>query len=250
MTLDLTKLLKDWPYTPGQLAVRLVPGEDGRERIQIRVDLGVLQLEPDGRPDGQRPEGFESLLDAWEDRLEQAVAGGLDPESFTLDAETCRSLREEASQYYHRYVALYVLEDLEGVLRDTARNLRAVDFIERHAERDEDREAVVQFRPYLMMMRARALAGLAVREREPKAAILALDDAIARIREHYMDAGDPDSARDSGEIRLLEGMKESLVPKLPSSPEAELRDRLERAIQAENYELAAILRDELRQMGG
>jgi len=45
-------------------------------------------------------------------------------------------------------------------------------------------------------------------------------------------------------------MKESLVPKLPASPEAELRDRMNRAIEQENYELAAILRDELRAMGG
>ena len=40
------------------------------------------------------------------------------------------------------------------------------------------------------------------------------------------------------------------MPKLPASPEAELRDRMNRAIEQENYELAAILRDELRAMGG
>jgi len=246
-THDLSTLLEEWPYQPGQLAVRLIDGADGRQKIQIRLDLGLLQLESEGRPDGHRPHGCESLLDWHEARAEERLAEDAD---YTLDADACRILREEASQYYHRYVALYVLQDLEGVLRDTSRNLRAVEFIEQHAQRDEDRAGVAEFRPYLMMMRARALAGLAIREREPKAAILAIDEAIARIRAHFDEVGDADAASDSSEIRLLEGMKESLVPKLPASPEAELRDRMNRAIEQENYELAAILRDELRAMGG
>ena len=250
MTRDLSNLLSEWAYSPGQLAVRQIEGDDGREKIQIRLDLGLLQLEAEGKPDGSRPHGAESLLDYHEARLEDHLAEGGDPEEFTLDADACRALREEASQYYHRYVALYVLEDLEGVLRDTTRNMRAIEFIERRAARDEDRALVARFKPYLMMMRARALAGLAIRERESKAAILAIDDAIARISAYFTQSGEADAARESNEIRLLEGMKESLIPKLPSSPESELRDRLNHAIEHENYELAAILRDELRTMGG
>jgi len=45
---------------------------------------------------------------------------------------------------------------------------------------------------------------------------------------------------------LLLGMKEALVPQLPPSERADLKERLLAAISAENYELAAILRDELR----
>lgn len=250
MTNDLTKLLQDWPFVAGQLAVRLIEGDDGREKLQIRLDLGLLQLEAEGRPDGSRPHGFESLLDYYESKLEEHQMEGGDPEQFQLDEDACRALREEASQFYHRYVALYVLEDLEGVLRDTSRNLRALDFMERHAASDEDRESLAQFRPYLLMMRARALAGLAIRDREPRAAILAIDEALERIREHFVEAGEPELYEESSEARLLEGMKESLVPKLPVSPETELRDRLNKAIEQENYELAAILRDELRAMGG
>jgi protein-arginine kinase activator protein McsA len=38
------------------------------------------------------------------------------------------------------------------------------------------------------------------------------------------------------------------MKKLPASQKSELRHRLEEAIRAENYELAAILRDELRNL--
>jgi protein-arginine kinase activator protein McsA len=47
---------------------------------------------------------------------------------------------------------------------------------------------------------------------------------------------------------MLRSMKEALVPKLPISQKDELRQRLQRAIDTENYELAAILRDELKQL--
>ena len=50
------------------------------------------------------------------------------------------------------------------------------------------------------------------------------------------------------EVQLLRGMREMLVPKLPTSQRSELEERLRAAIRAENYELAAILRDELRQL--
>ena len=43
-------------------------------------------------------------------------------------------------------------------------------------------------------------------------------------------------------------MREMLVPKLPSSQRVELEERLQAALDDENYELAAILRDELRMM--
>ncbi len=43
--------------------VRICQGADGREVLQMRLDMGVLQLEMDGRPDGSQPHGYESYLD-------------------------------------------------------------------------------------------------------------------------------------------------------------------------------------------
>jgi len=60
MSFDLSELLSDWPYEPGQLQVRKITGSDGREKLQLRLDMGVLQMEMKGRPDGQEPHGFES----------------------------------------------------------------------------------------------------------------------------------------------------------------------------------------------
>ena len=50
------------------------------------------------------------------------------------------------------------------------------------------------------------------------------------------------------EIQFLKGMRDMFVPRLPSSQRQEMEERLAAAIDAENYELAAILRNEIRQL--
>ena len=49
---DIDSLLRAWPYEPGQVSARLVKASDGREVLQMRVEMGILQMEVAGRPDG------------------------------------------------------------------------------------------------------------------------------------------------------------------------------------------------------
>src|SRR5438128_11222294 len=103
MSLDLNTILKDWPHEPGAIKVRNVVGLDGREKLQLRIDLGVLQMEINGRPDGVRPYGCESLLDYHRRRATRAMERG-DP--YELAPEQCAELQQEGIQYYHRYLSL------------------------------------------------------------------------------------------------------------------------------------------------
>lgn len=253
MSVDLTNLMQDWPYEPGQINVRLIQGDDGEGKIQMRLDLGILQMEVSGRPDGLKPNGCESLLEFHETRIDEHMEdGGPEGDSETdppiLSPEDCRLLREEAVQYYHRYISLLVLGDYDGVVRDTSRNLRVLDLCREFAEEEEDRSVLEQFRPYITMMRMRALASQMVADNEPKAALLLIDDAIEMIRKQYEDAGRTEEYEEASEVQLLRGMRDELVSKLPAGQKHELRERLAKAIEQENYELAAILRDELRLM--
>jgi hypothetical protein len=259
MSPDLTRLLSEWPYEPGKVNCRLVRGADGSEKVQIRLELGILQLEADGRPDGTRPKGFPSMLDALQSEIEgpadgaerageAAPPGPENPSSRTLTPEECAGLRDEAEQYYRRYVALSVLEDHERVVRDTTRNLQLLDFCREHAEREQDRTALEELRPMLLMTRTRALASIALRHNEAKAAVAALDEGLESLRRVFAEAGRPQLFEKSSEAQALRAMREGLVPKLPLSQKAELRTRLSQALREENYELAAILRDELKQL--
>ncbi len=255
MDQDLTPLLNDWAFQPGQINVRLIEGLDGLARVQVRLDLGIIQMHVNGRPDGERPFNFPSLLDYFESRLEEhniEPEGDDDVEEATeqqvLTPDDCKALRDESLQFYHRYIALLVLEDYEGVVRDTNRNLRVLDMCADHAAESEDRTALEQFRPYILMMRARALASHAIQADEPKAALLALDAGLATLRACFEDQDRADEFESSSEAQLLSSMRGALMPQLPVSQKAELRHRMQEAIAQENYELAAILRDELRML--
>jgi len=253
MSHDLSKLLQDWAFQPGQINARMVMGDDGEPRVQIRIELGIIQMFADGRPDGERPFGYPTLLDYHEAQLEEGEDPDASPtdrtsEKQVLTSDDCRGLREEAAQFYQRYLALLVLEDFDRVVRDTTRNLRVLDLCAAQGQTEEDRTVLEQFRPYITMMRSRALASQALKDNEAKAAIHALDEGLEALRAYFSDSGRPQLFEQSSEVQMLRGMREALVPKLPVSQRSELKARLARAVEQENYELAAILRDELRQL--
>ncbi|MBS0195126.1 MAG: UvrB/UvrC motif-containing protein [Planctomycetes bacterium] len=253
MNHDLTPLLKEWPYQSGQVSARVIVGEDGEHHLQVRLDLGILQMMLDGRPDGQEPFGSPSLLDHFElsreTGHEEAEAESIGEETrFSLSAEECRLLREEMAQFNQRALALLALEDYERAARDATRNLRVIDFCKQNAENEDDRTILEQYRAYVVMMRSRALASQALKDNEPKSAVLALDEGLDSMKHHFTDSGKPQLYEQSPEADMLRQMRDQLVPKLPLSQRAELKKRLAEALEAENYELAAILRDELKQL--
>ena len=52
MRRDLDDVIQGWPYDPepGELLAREVRARDGRMVLQVRIELGVLQLEVSGPP--------------------------------------------------------------------------------------------------------------------------------------------------------------------------------------------------------
>ena len=248
MNPDITPLLQDWPFQPGELNVRLVQVNDDRSVMQIRIELGILQLELTGRPDGTRPAGLESRFDEQLERLKQWEAQYGEASGFVISPGDCRALREEAAQFHHRAAGYLALEQYQDAVRDVDRNLRVIEFVREFAAEEEDRMSLDPLLPHLVATRTRALATLAITQREVKTAMSVLDHGIDQLRHVYGAIGRPGDAESSNEVQLLRGMRDALVPKLPTSQRVELQERLKAALAAENYELAAILRDELRLM--
>ena len=141
MNFDMSHLLDKWEYRPGQVMVRKFIGKDGIEKIQLRVDLGILQMNAQGRPDGKRPMGHPSLFDFY--LAKQSTT----KKDFALNAEDCSRLQLEAFQYHHRYICLLQLEDFDAVVRDADRNLKLFDFVEENSESEELAWSFQQFRP-------------------------------------------------------------------------------------------------------
>ena len=93
---DIDALLKKWDFRPGEVIARLVKARDGREVLQMRVDMGLLQMETDLRPDGLRPHGAETYYDYL---VGEVIREGGD---FRLSKEQCAEADREFVQYYHR----------------------------------------------------------------------------------------------------------------------------------------------------
>lgn len=242
--LDIAPLLAGWEYEPGTINVRKVPGLDGREKLQMRLDLGLLQMELTGRPDGRTPHGCESLLEHHERQLAARPTGGTG-EPFALGPTACRLLREEAVLYYRRYVSLFVLGDYAGVVRDTARNLRLLDFCAAHAAEDHDRLILEQYRPYILMMNTRAAALVDSAAGRHEQALTTVTAGLERIRQFFADFGQDDAYASSDEVRILKRLAREVRRKLPVDPMARLRKDLARAVAREDYERAARLRDQI-----
>jgi hypothetical protein len=251
MERDISDILQDWPFDRTRPNIRLIQGVDGDPLLQVRLDLGLLQMHVDGRPDGRTPHGYRSLLEYFESLADDAdimAEEGKGPGHFELSPEDCKLLREEAAQYYHRYVALLVLNDFDGVIRDTGRNLRLIEFFQKFAREESDRRSMVHYRPFIITVRTRALAGQMIRSNETKAAVAMIDEGLEALQQAFAETGEPEAFEASAERRTLVGMREAIHPKLMPSQSAELESRLERALEAENYELAAILRDEIKSL--
>lgn len=245
---DLQNLLRAWPYESGRLNVRLIRGLDGDPRLQIRLDLGILQMELTGRPDGERPSGFENLLEESKHELAEHRKETGSDDGYQLSPGRCQALREEVVQYYHRYISLMALKQYDGVVRDTVHNLEVIELCRRHGADDTDRSSLEQMRPHLLMMQARARIKLMIEANEQDLGHEILEDALERIAAHFTEIGDPDGFERSSEVQMLEEMRSDLEPVSPEGALEELHRRLDEAIMLENYELAAILRDEIRLM--
>jgi len=250
MNLDISHILDDWPYEPGQVTARRIRGKDGRDKIQLRLDLGILQMETTGRPDGAKPHGHETVLAYYQHKLQEHTARTGQADGFELDSEACELLRAEGVMFYHRYLAEFILEDFEGVERDTVRNLRLFDFCRAYAADESDRYVMEQYRPYVIMMCARARARAALRDDKPQAAMSVVRKGIEELEEFYESFGSEKLASGSGELAALRALGKEVEMQMPVDPLQKLHRQLDAAVAEERYEDAADIRDQLRRTAG
>ncbi len=244
MNFDISHLLDQWEYQPGQVIVRRFIGKDGVEKIQLRVDLGLLQMNAHGRPDGKKPFGHPSLYDFYLSQLSEAKT----EEEFKVGTEECSRLQLEALQYHHRCICLLQLEDYVGVVRDTARNLRLFDFVSEYAETQELAWSLEQFRPQVVMIHTRGRASQSLQAQDFAGAVSQIEDGLEKLREFYHQFGREDLLEHSPEIQSLQQWMNEIQSKRPKSKREQLEMALHEAVKREDYEEAAKVRDELRNL--
>jgi len=241
---DITDILKSWEFDPDN-QMRIIQANDGREVLQIRQPLGIEQYELDGRPDGTTYEGKECYLEALQEKLQDYTDANGSDEGFQVSHEQFQLLQNEGIIYYYRYLVLFQIGDFERTARDTEHNLKICDLLDKYAENEDDKKEILQYRPYILRMFAIAKAMISLHQQLKAAAKEILESAIEEI-ENMPNIDTP--AFQFERIRSLKYLRSTLKQVLEQklSPLDQLKKNLDAAVEEENYELAAELRDKIR----
>lgn len=249
MSDDISPLLDSWPYdeSPG-LQVRRVEGRDGHPRLQIRTDLGLLQLTLTGRPDGKRPHGYASLLDFHTAQVQEHRRCHGWYEGFELDTAACAALRLESLQYYHRRIALMALQDYARAVEDADHNLQILDLLKAFAREQEDWLAVEQFRAFITSHKIESLARQHLLREDVEAALLELERGVRQLREIFAEQDRLDTFEESIELAALLDLRRRLEAQYQIGYRQRLRLLLDDALRREDPDTAADLRAQLREL--
>lgn len=234
---NLDDLLRNWPYDPAALSVRIVSGTDGRDVLQMRIDMGILQLEVSGRPDGSRPEGFETYYDYL---LSQSARG---TDSFELTEEQCNEVDREFVQYYHRRICWLRLQNYRQAVADADHTLQLMDFCKEYSPDDQWTVTHEQYRPFVMFHRTQALALAELEDKHAEAAVEVINQGLDQIRAVFVEYEAADQFEEDELVQRLYELREALRKEYDVG--RTLQEQLNDAVAAEQYELAAKLRDEL-----
>jgi hypothetical protein len=234
---DIDSILRNWPFEPGEVMARLVRASDGRQVLQMRVDMGILQLEVDKRPDGSRPHGAETYFDYL---LAEAIHQGDD---FQLSPEQCTEADREFVQFYHRRICWLALKEYRRAVRDADHSLAFMDFVKRHSPDEEWTLSHEQYRPFVLFHRVQAAALAALEEHGPEEAIAEVNEGLRRFHEMFEEYEISERFESDELVGRLMDLKEALRDHYALGKT--LDEQLAEAVAAEDYELAAKLRDEM-----
>ncbi len=233
---DIDFVFHQWPYQAGVISARLVRARDGREVLQMRIEMGLLQMEVSGRPDGEKPEGKDTYLD-W---IREEAAGG---EEFVLSDEQRLEIDREFVQFYHRRICCLALREFERAAADADHTLALMDFVLAHSGDAQWTASHERYRPFVFFHRTQAAAMAALERGGPEAAVAELDAGLAKLREIIAARESPEQTEDEELVTQILELKESLRTEYRLGPS--LAEQLSEAVAAEEFERAARLRDEI-----
>lgn len=241
---DIDSALQGWEFKPGVVQARLVQARDGRQVIHMRIDLGVLQIETTGRPDGTRPHGCDTYLEYLHQQARMAASGG---HPFVLSEEQCEEADREFLQFYHRRICWLALRNFTRAIADADHTLAFMDLVRDHSPSEEYTQVHEQYRGFVRFHRTQAASSLALERDDPEGAIDEIREGLRHLRAFFALFEVEEHMEEDGMVQKLRKMERSIRDR--HKIEATLQEQLEQAIANEEYETAARIRDALRRRG-
>lgn len=235
---DIDHILAKWDFDPLSVNVRLLELNQQRQVLQMRVDMGILQLEIEGRPDGGRPDGHSTFFDLLQKKAAES--------DFELTENECIEVDREFVQFYHRRVCWLQLKEFQRAVNDADHTLGLMDFCKAHSPDDQWTISHEQYRPFVLYHRTQA-AALAKLELDvencAELAIEQVDLGLENLRRLFEDYEAEEQFEEDELIQRLVEFKANLREKYEIGKT--LQEQLNEAIANEDYEQAAEIRDEI-----
>ncbi len=252
MPVDLAIILDDWPFDEKEEAnnIRKIVGMDGQLKLQLRLRDGVIQWALEGRPDGSRPCGYESVL-AYARFLVAGHGGGSDESPFRLGQNLLDELEEELVDYSRRLAALLRIGDYEHARRDSTHALDVLATVRQYADDVAVALECDRYRPQLISDRAKAESLLEGRRERWEEAVHALNRGMAEIRDYFSEHSNIEEVAGNPQHQRLVEMRRSLrerynIPLTDYEQLHSLEAEQQVAIKKEDFQMAARLRDKIR----
>jgi hypothetical protein len=241
MHLDIDNALQGWDFNVGVPQARMVQASDGRQVLQLRVDLGLLQLETVGRPDGARPHGCSTYFQYLREQARVVDRAG---HAFVLSEEQSGEADREFFQFYHRRICWLALRNYSKAMQDADHTLAFMDFVRDHSPSEQYTQAHEQYRGLVLFHHTQAAAALALENSNPEGAIDAVHHGLEKIRSFFVSLEAEEHYDDDLMVTQLRKMESAL--RETYGIETTLQEQLEEAVAREDYEGAARLRDQLK----
>lgn len=236
---DIDDLLRSWPFVPGVVSARLVQAKDKRQVLQMRVEMGILQMETENRPDGDRPGGADTYLDFIIQELSHQEEGT------ALTPEQCAELDREFLQYYHRRICWLAIREFERAVEDADHTLDLMDFVVKHSPTEDWSMSHEQYRPFVLFHRTQAAALAQLERGGPEAAIEEVTHGLTQIRRVFKAVDADEQYEEDPLVKQLLELQDWIRKQYHVG--RTLVEQLADAVAAEQYELAARLRDQIAQ---
>jgi hypothetical protein len=248
VSLDLSCILIDWDAPRGGVCARLIRDHAGAEQVQMRIEMGVLQMHPSGRPDGARHHGHPTALAHIQH--EQRIDG-------EIGAEEWDALQREFQQFNYRRLAYAALAETAIQTDDAA---AAIDLLHRTVSDIEHCIATLRLvggsvesglgpnaamLPALLFNRTRLRVRRLALEARFEEAIDEAVDGLAELDQALIEIGFDDEQRGKDPGMAFLRQTESQLRQKHGIAHT-LRERLQQAVATENFPLAAELQNEIR----
>lgn len=239
---DIDHILRSWLYEPNCATARLIRAADGRSLLQMRIDLGVIQMETHFRPDGTRPGGFKTYF-----RMLRAKATGSNG-MFVLSGEHYAELVRELKQFDYRRICWLALKRYPAAVKDADHSLGILNFIRDYSPLVHWSQEQEILRPFLTFHRIYAATMAILQNSSPEIAIRELNKGIETLKEtirmnlELFKKSKPDDETERFTTQLVD-LKHSI--RKEHNLNLSLEEQLENAIFEEDYERAAKIRDKI-----